>query len=70
MSMPGSTIRHRPIYAERQIAPVGPLRSSKQRPPHQQGTVSMRATVTMSWHVAFCSGMAMALIFLLFGHFI
>ena len=70
MSMPCSTIRHRPIYATQYVAPVGPLRSSKQYLPHQRSAVNMRTTVTLSWHVAFCGGMAIALVFLVVGHFI
>ena len=66
MSMPCSTIRYRPIYATRQIAPIT-LRTSKQQQSHVK---VLLPTATVSWHVSFCAGMILALVFLLCGHFV
>jgi hypothetical protein len=64
--MPSSTIRHRPIFITSQVTPLV-LRASKRS---LASSVGEREADRAHWHIAFCLGMAMTLVLLLFGHFV
>lgn len=64
--MPHSTIRHRPIFLTPQVTPLV-LRASNLSIASSGGE---REPDRAQWHIAFCLGMAMTLVLLLFGHFV
>jgi hypothetical protein len=68
-SMPHSTIRHRPIFATPQVTPLV-LRASTLSLTSVLHPGEERKQGRVPWHIAFCLGMMITLVILLFGHFV